>query len=115
MEKKVIECVETLIDLFHKDNEVIEKSLKLFLTKTLTNDTYKNCGDFSDVSLRIKAEDSFNCDINIVTADKLVYDNERGLAVWDDNGEPYEWDSLYIDDKVLLATHVLLNYKDLIK
>ena len=101
MEKKVIECVETLIDLFHKDNEVIEKSLNLFLTKTLSNEAYKDCGDFSNVSLRIKAENSFNCDIVIVTADKLIYDNEKGLAVYDDDGEPYEWECLYIDDKVL--------------
>lgn len=102
---------------FYSENyEIVKKQYESiiddFLINILKNEITKQNGDLIEERIRIKAEYAFTGDINIMVVDKVIYDEEKGILVYGEDGELFEWDELYFDDKVLIANTISTRFKE---
>ena len=92
-------------------NQINDISIS-FLTNILKDDIAQRCGKLHDEILRIKVEYSFTGHIDVVVVDKVVYHEEKGILVYDEDGGVWEWKEIYLDDKILITNTILTRFKE---
>lgn len=91
--------------------QIVEKATE-FVAKVLGNSDTERCGELIEERLRIKSENSFSCNIEVVTIDKVVYNKDRGIEVIDEDGGVIKWEYLYPDDIALIADTIYTRFKE---
>lgn len=102
----------TIFNMFENANSQMREIATKFVTQILSNDDTKRCGDLIEERLRIKSEHSFNGNIDIVVVDRVVYNNDKGLLVYDEDGGVIEWEDLYTDDMTLIANTIYIRFQE---
>lgn len=92
-------------------NQINDMSIS-FLTNILKDDIAQRCGELYDERLRIKVEYSFTGHIDVVVVDKVVYHEEKGILVYDEDGGVWKWEEIYLDDKVLITNAIHSKFKE---
>lgn len=92
-------------------NQINDMSIS-FLTNILKDDIAQRCCKLYDERLRIKVEFSFTNHIDVVVVDKVVYHEEEGILVYDENGGVWKWEEIYLDDKVLITNAIHSKFKE---
>lgn len=99
-----------------KSFETYQKQMEQCATELVNtiikNDDTKRCGELIEERLRIKSENSFTGNIEIVVVDEIIYNEEKGILVYDEDGGILKWEELYLDDKLLLANSIYLRFKE---
>jgi hypothetical protein len=92
--------------------EQMKETTKSFVETIIRNRDTFTCGELLEERLRIKNENSFTGDINIVVVDNVIYREDLNkLLVYDEDGGVLEWDELYIDDMIIIANAIYVNFK----
>ena len=102
----------TIYNMFENANSQMRKNATEFVTKIISNNDTKRCGELIEERLRIKFESSFNGNIDIVVVDKVVYNNDKGLLVYEEDGGVIVWEDLYTDDMALLANTIYTRFQE---
>lgn len=102
----------TIYNVFQNAENKIREIATKFVTQILSNDDTKRCGDLSEELLRIKFESSFNGNIDIVVVDKVIYNNDKGLLVYEEDGGVIVWEDLYSDDMAIIANTIYIRFQE---
>ena len=110
--RKVYNDFSTIYNVFYNaENQMREMATK-FVTQILSNDDTKRCGDLIEELLRVKFENSFNGNIDVVVVDKVVYNNDKGLLVYEEDGGILKWEDLYTDDMAIIANTIYIRFRE---
>lgn len=109
--RKSFNNFETISRVYENTVNQINDMSMSFLTNILKDDIAQRCGELDDERLRIKVEYSFTSHIDVVVVDKVIYHEEKGILVYDEDGGVWKWEEIYLDDKVLIANTILTRFK----
>lgn len=110
--RKIYEIFGNVNNFFETYQKQMEQCATELVNTIIKNDDTKRCGELIEERLRIKSENSFTGNIEIVVVDKIIYNEEKGILVYDEDGGVLKWEELYLDDKLLLANSIYLRFKE---
>ena len=111
--RKIYDTFGNVSNVYSVALEQMKETTKSFVETIIRNRDTFTCGELLEERLRIKNENSFTGDINIVVVDNVIYREDLNkLLVYDEDGGILEWDELYIDDMVIIANAIYVNFKE---
>lgn len=111
--RKIYNTFGNVSNVYSVALEQMKETTKSFVETIIRNRDTFTCGELLEERLRIKNENSFTGDINIVVVDNVIYREDLNkLLVYDEDGSVLEWDELYIDDMVIIANAIYVNFKE---
>lgn len=111
--RKIYNTFDKVSNVYSVALEQMKETTKSFVETIIRNRDTFTCGELLEERLRIKNENSFTGDINIVVVDNVIYREDLNkLLVYDEDGDVLEWDELYIDDMVIIANSIYVNFKE---
>ena len=111
--RKIYNTFDNVSNVYSVALEQMKETTKSFVETIIRNRDTFTCGELLEERLRIKNENSFTGDINIVVVDNVIYREDLNkLLVYDEDGGVLEWDELYIDDMVIIANAIYANFKE---
>lgn len=110
--RKIYNTFDKVSNVYSVALEQMKETTKSFVETIIRNRDTFTCGELLEERLRIKNENSFTGDINIVVVDNVIYREDLNkLLVYDEDGGVLEWNELYIDDMVIIANAIYVNFK----
>lgn len=111
--RKIYNTFGNVSNVYSVALEQMKETTKSFVETIIRNRDTFTCGELLEKRLRIKNENSFTSDINIVVVDNVIYREDLNkLLVYDEDGGILKWDELYIDDMVIIANAIYVNFKE---
>lgn len=110
--RKIYGMFGNVSNSFETYQKQMEQCATELVNTIIKNDDTKRCGELIEERLRIKSENSFTGNIEIVVVDKIIYNKEKGILVYDEDGGVLKWEELYFDDKLLIANSIYLRFKE---
>lgn len=110
--RKIYDTFNVVSNVYSVALEQMKETTKSFVETIIRNRDTFTCGELLEERLRIKNENSFTGDTNIVVVDNVIYREDLNkLLVYDEDGGVLKWDELYIDDMVIIANAIYVNFK----
>lgn len=110
--RKIYGMFGNVSNSFETYQKQMEQCATELVNTIIKNDDTKRCGELIEERLRIKSENSFTGNIDIVVVDKIIYNKQKGILVYDEDGGVLKWEELYFDDKLLIANSIYLRFKE---
>lgn len=115
MKTSISEKFLQVSDSFDKMKKEMYETSKEFIKSVLSNDNTKQCGNLTDLSIRIKKEYKFSGEIVNTLIDYVEYDKENDniFVIDNDDEDIIDWDDLFFDDMVIIANAIYMKYNNL--